>query len=111
MRGFSQETVNRSFQNGASLSPEDAYLLSEATLAFKNDENNPKKAYKYFFELNKHHYYLTVIREFEAFKGNKQTSNDDYKRLESQYEYALDHLKQEKGGYGGDSEYYSQEKL
>lgn len=62
------QTTQPTFQNGQPLSTEDAYNLSEACTAFENDNTNPKRAYEYFVELNKHHYYLSVIREYEAFK-------------------------------------------
>lgn len=49
-------------------------------------------------ELNKHHYYLTVIREYEALKERSSSKNIKMKeweqRLIGQYEYALDHIKQ-----------------
>jgi len=49
------------------MSAEDANILSEVTEAFENDSDNPKRAYEYFHELNKHHFYLSVVREYEAF--------------------------------------------
>ena len=82
------------------LSTEDAFILSESATAYENDNSNPKKAYEYFVELNKHHYYLSVIREYEGFKERAPASSKSQKgaewetRLTGQYEYALDHIKQ-----------------
>ena len=61
------------------------------------DPTNPKRAYEFFVELNKHHYYMSVIRDYETFK-DRDNSNEDsdwHVRMTDQYEYALDHLKQD----------------
>ena len=56
-----------SFQNGEAMTADEAYLLNEAQLAYEYDYNNPKKAYEYFAELNKHQYFVTVVKEHDEF--------------------------------------------
>ena len=63
------------------MSAEDAHILSEVTTAFENDIDNPKRAYEYFHELNKHHFYLSVVREYEAF--NERNPSMKTKKFES----------------------------
>jgi hypothetical protein len=67
IRCFNTNTSHH-FNNGMPLSSDDALNLSEATTAYEYDNTNSKRAYEYFVELNKHHYYLSVIREYETFK-------------------------------------------
>lgn len=79
------------------MTADEAYAMNEAQLAYEYDYNNPKKAYEYFAELNKHQYFVTVVKEHDEFlkrvaqdkiKPNQEWQN----RLQSQYDYALDHL-------------------
>jgi hypothetical protein len=58
------------------MSEDDAIKLSEVTDKFQKENSNPKYAYEYFHELNKHHFYLSVVREFEAFNGRAVVLND-----------------------------------
>ena len=49
------------------MTADEAYVLNEAQLAYEYDYNNPKKAYEYFAELNKHQYFVTVVKEHDEF--------------------------------------------
>lgn len=82
------------------MTADEAFVLNEAQLAYEYDCYNPKKAYEYFAELNKHQFYVTVVKEYDEFqervakdKSNAdKTSQEWQNRLQSQYDYALDHL-------------------
>lgn len=80
------------------MSAEDAQRLNEAQSAFEHDPTNAQRAYEYFQELNKHQFYVSVVREYEAFNDRKLVTERHYgqwaTRMTSQYDYALDHLKQ-----------------
>jgi|DEB0MinimDraft_12_1074336.scaffolds.fasta_scaffold38952_3 hypothetical protein len=79
------------------MSAEDAYKLHEAQTSFEQDNMNAQRAYEYFLELNRHHFYLSVVREYEAFNDRVLVTEKKFgpmaTRMNGQYEYALDHLK------------------
>ena len=79
------------------MSAEDAHRLNEAQSAFEHDSTNAQRAYEYFQELNKHQFYVSVVREYEVFFDGKPATERHYgqwaTRMTSQYDYALDHLK------------------
>lgn len=89
---------NYTYKNGNNMSAEDAHRLNEAQSAFEHDSTNAQRAYEYFQELNKHQFYVSVVREYEAFNDRKLVTERHYgqwaTRMTSQYDYALDHLKQ-----------------
>lgn len=57
------------------MSQEDAYQLNQVQSAYEQDPSNAQYAYEYFQQLNKHQFYLTVVREYEAF-NNRSTITD-----------------------------------
>lgn len=98
MRTFSAAS-HAQFNNGVPLSAEDAYALSTVQIDYENDNVNPKRAYEYFVELNKHHFYLSVVNEYKtykerAFQSKNQKTREWEQRMTGQYEFALDHIKQ-----------------
>jgi len=80
------------------MTSDEAYRLNETQKAFEMDQNNAQRAYDFFVELNKHQFYLTVVREYESFNDRMMISEKKFgpwaTRMTSQYDYALDHLKQ-----------------
>ena len=50
------------------MTPEEAYRLNELQYAFESDSQNAQKAYEYFQELNKHQFYLSVVKEYEKYE-------------------------------------------
>lgn len=52
----------------------EAFVLNEAQLAYEYDYYNPRKAYEYFTELNKHQFYVTVVKEYDEF--NERIAKD-----------------------------------
>ena len=49
------------------MTAEEACRLNDLQVAYEQDPNNAQRAYEYFQELNKHQFYLNVVREYEAF--------------------------------------------
>ena len=84
------------------MSAEDAHRLNEAQIAYEHDSTNAQRAYEYFQELNKHQFYVSVVKEYEAFNDRKLITERTYgvwaTRMTSQYDYALDHLKEQVTG-------------
>lgn len=84
------------------MSTEDAYKLNNAQVKYEEDPSNPQRAYDYFLQLNKHHFYLNVVRDYQSFKRqlasfpsrNSEANKQWIERVQYQYEYAKDHLKQ-----------------
>ena len=71
------------------MTADEAFHLNEVQLAYEYDCYNPQKAYDYFAQLNKHQFYVTVVKEFEEFndrlKKDKKLdkTNNWYQRLSS----------------------------
>ena len=80
------------------MSAEDAYQLNEAQTAYEQEDRNAQKAYLYFQELNRHHFYMRVITEYNTFNDRKLVTEKNFgqwaTRVNGQYEYAMDHIKQ-----------------
>ena len=82
------------------MSIEDGEALNKVQKQYERDPTNPERAYEYFQALNQHQFYMSVVREYENFKDNDENSSssnvtkDQWNQLNSQYDYALDHLKQ-----------------
>ncbi len=58
------------------MSSEDATRLNETQSSYETDPSNPQRLYEYFQELNKHQFYLTVVREYEAFAEANAIKNN-----------------------------------
>lgn len=89
------------------MNEQEAYNLSELAAAYNHDKTSSKKAYEYFFELNKHYYHISVIREYEAFMERSPNSmsvdfadstNEFEQKMHGQFEYAMDHVNHEVKG-------------
>ena len=62
------------FENGKNMTAEDAQRLNYIQSAYINDNMNARKAYEYFHELNKHQYYMTVVKEYEELQERIKNS-------------------------------------
>lgn len=90
------------FENGKNMTADEAQRLNQIQAAFNVDDMNARKAYEWFHELNKHQFYMTVVKEYDEFMdrvknsrsygGHNKKLQEWETRLESQYQYALDHL-------------------
>ncbi len=61
-------------------------------------------SFKLFKELNKHGMQMTVIRLHYKYKVSRLEGERNYKRVQSEFDIALDHIEQMKvtqGGYKG----------
>ena len=93
---------------------EQAELLYDYQDRFERDPSSVANAYKLFRELNKHGMYLTVIRLYYRHDLDKASTIDQYyEHMNSQFEYAKDHIEQlrvtsgldgQTGGFGDSSE-------
>lgn len=91
------------FENGKNMTAEEAQRLNQIQASFVSDDMNARKAYEYLHELNRHQFYMTVVKEYDELqerikngRGFAQSSQKKLQewesRLESQYQYAMDHL-------------------
>ena len=104
-RSFAATTATASSYANA-MTKEQAELLHDFQTKF---ERNPTvdSAYKLFRELNKHHMYLTVIRLYWKHEMSDQSSRgqaQSYSMMQSQYEYAKDHIQQNRMSMSDGSE-------
>ena len=80
----------------STMTREQAELLHNFQSRFESNPSSVDNAYKLFRELNKHHMYLSVIRLYWKYEmvetSKKGTSAASYSMMQSQYEFAKDHI-------------------
>ena len=75
-RHFSSGTSGHNlFENGKNMTADEAQRLNQMQASFMNDDMNARKAYEYFHELNRHQFYMTVVKEYDDLQLRKKNGS------------------------------------